>query len=140
MMGAPPFGSPKTFVKILQGKSTSPVGMLARAAGLEPVTLDSEENAMKAMTTESKVFSIYAIGVVRSGKRESRIRTHTVVDFRGAPPPGQEADPNEATAGATQPAPKPDSTASGSDSGSDNALKRATEASPAGNVVYFRVD
>jgi general secretion pathway protein K len=114
--------------------------MLAQAAGLEPVTLDSEENAMKAMTTESKVFSIYAIGLVRSGKRESRVRTHTVVDFRGAPQPGPEAAPEDAGAGSATPPQNADPGAADADSGSGTALKRATEASPAGNVVYFRAD
>jgi general secretion pathway protein K len=141
MMGAPPFGTPKTFVRILQGKSNSPVGMLAQAAGLEPVTFDSEENAMKAMTTESKVFSIYAVGVVRAGKRQSRIRTHTVVDFRGAPEPGQEADAADTGSGVgSATSPSTDTSAAPEGDSSGAALKRAIEASPAGNVVYFRVD
>jgi outer membrane receptor protein involved in Fe transport len=41
-----------------------------------------------AVTMESKVFSIYATGFVRSGKHETRSRIHAVVDFRGSPPPG----------------------------------------------------
>jgi general secretion pathway protein K len=114
--------------------------MLAQAAGLEPITFDSEENAMKAMTTESKVFSIYAVGVVRAGKRESRIRTHTVVDFRGAPPPGQEADPNLEPGSPGASSSTTDSSADAADTESGDALRRAMEASPAGNVVYFRVD
>jgi general secretion pathway protein K len=138
-MGAPPFGSPKAFVSVLKGKGM--LGPLFLAAGLEPVTLDSEENAMKAMTTESKVFSIYSAGVVRFGKRESRVATHTVVDFRGAPPPGQETNPDPNASG---------SSGTGGTTSSSQApaaqdtvgspLTRAIEASPAGNVVYFRID
>lgn len=139
-MGAPPFGSPKAFISVLKGKGM--LGPLFLAAGLEPVTLDSEENAMKAMTTESKVFSIYSAGVVRFGKRETRVATHTVVDFRGAPPPGQEANPDPSASGSSgtggttssSSSSNPDPTAVGS------PLTRAIEASPAGNVVYFRID
>ena len=137
-MGAPPFGSPKAFVSTLKGKGI--LGPMFVAAGLEPVTLDSEENAMKAMTTESKVFSLYAAGVVRSGKRESRVRTHTVVDFRGAPPPGQETNPDPSGSsgtGGTTSGPSPGSAAADT---MGSPLTRAIEASPAGNVVYFRID
>ena len=139
-MGAPPFWSPKVFINVLKGTGKSPIAALAKAAGLEPVVFDSEENAMKSMTTESKVFSIYAVGVVRAGKRETRARMQTVVDFRGAPAPGQGTEDRD-------PAQNPDAEtppASGSDAGAETdpgtALQRAVEASPAGNVVYFRID
>ena len=54
---------------------------------MEPVKFLSEAETIKAISTESKVFSIYATGFVRAGKRETRVRIHSVVDFRGAPPP-----------------------------------------------------
>ena len=36
------------------------------------------------MTAESKMFSIYADGVVPGFQRKTRIRLHAVVDFRNA--------------------------------------------------------
>jgi general secretion pathway protein K len=139
-MGAPPFSSPKVFINVLKGTGKSPIAALAKAAGLEPVVFDSEENAMKAMTTESKVFSIYAIGVVRAGKRESRVRTQTVVDFRGAPAPGQGTEDRDPTQNPDPQTPAGSASGTGADTDSGTALKRAVEASPAGNVVYFRID
>ena len=57
---------------------------------IEPIPIVSAAETAKMVTTESKVFSIYATGYVRSGKRESSVRVHAVVDFRGAPSPQQQ--------------------------------------------------
>ena len=84
--GAPLFGSPKGFIAAL--KQTNPmIGPLLKMMGLEPVTFASESEATKSITTESKVFSIIATGYVRSGQRQTKVRIHSVVDFRSAPPP-----------------------------------------------------
>lgn len=84
--GAPLFGSPKGFIAAL--KQTNPmIGPLLKMMGLEPVTFASEAEATKSITTESKVFSIIATGYVRSGQRQTKVRIHSVVDFRNAPPP-----------------------------------------------------
>ena len=139
-MGAPPFSSPKVFLSVLKGTGKSPVAMLAKAAGLEPVVFDSDENAVKAMTTESKVFSIYAVGVVRAGKRESRVRTQTVVDFRGAPAPGQGTEDRDPALDSQSGTQTSDDTQGDTSGDAGSPLKRAVDASPAGNVVYFRVD
>jgi hypothetical protein len=86
------------------------------------------------------VFSIYAVGVVRAGKRESRVRTQTVVDFRGAPAPGQGTEDRDPTQNPDPQTPAGSASGTGADTDSGTALKRAVEASPAGNVVYFRID
>lgn len=134
-MGAPPFGSPKVFINALEGKG--PMASLLAAAGLQPVKMLSADQAQKQMTTESKVFSIYATGVVRSGKRETRVNLHTVVDFRNAPPPGQpqQTDDPAATGTGTTTGDGGDQTATGPD-----ALTNVLKPNPAGNVVYFKVD
>ena len=49
------------------------------------------------LAVESKLFSIYATGVVKAGKRETRVRIHAVVDFRNAPPPGAAIAMNQAS-------------------------------------------
>jgi general secretion pathway protein K len=83
--GAPIFGSPKVFISTLAQQT--PIGVMLQAIGLSPIQFNSPEIAMKNITTESKVFSIMATGYVKTGKRETRQRIHTVVDMRGAPAP-----------------------------------------------------
>ena len=84
--GIPLFASPKAFIAAL--KQTNPmIGPILKVMGLDPVVFASENEATKAIATESKVFSLIATGYVRSGKRETKVRIHSVVDFRAAPPP-----------------------------------------------------
>jgi len=144
--GAPLFGSAKGFINALKCKGDM-FAALCKTAEMEPVQLLSEDQLRKGATVESKVFSIYATGYVRAGKRETRVRIHAVVDFRGAPPPG--AGPINANAGApatpSQPTPsagQPSSTP-GAQSGAQadpNAMTSVLEPSPAGNVIYYRVN
>lgn len=137
--GAPAFSSPKAFINALQGKGM--LGPLLTAAGLEPVVLASPSQAMDRMTTESKVFSIYATGRVKSGKRETRLQLHAVVDYRGAPPPPEAPvlDPNGTQTPANPPA-NPDPNATTPTDPDSAGLTRALAPSPAGNVVYFRIN
>lgn len=85
-MGAPVFFSPKAFINTMKGKGL--IGPMMTSMGIEPVVFLSESETMKMIATESKVFSIYADGVVPGYRRETRVRIHAVVDFRSAPPPG----------------------------------------------------
>ena len=82
-MGAPLFGSPTDFVKTMKGQGM--LGPMLTLMGMKPVKFQSESDFAKSISTESKVFSIYAVGVVKGYKRETRVRIHTVVDFRTAP-------------------------------------------------------
>lgn len=135
-LGAPPFSSPKAFINALQGKGL--LGPLMTAAGLTPVQVKSVSEAQKMLSTESKVFSVYSLGVVRSGKRETRVTVHAVVDYRDAPPPAEpkavsdEDETENQGPGVFEGQP---SNGQGTD-----ALTRALQPSPAGNVVYFRVN
>lgn len=86
MAGIPLFSSPQAFMNALTNKG--PFGEIFKAIGMEPVPFIAPGDAIKALSVESKLFSIYATGVVKSGKRETRVRVHAVVDFRNAPPPG----------------------------------------------------
>src|SRR6478752_367168 len=105
--GIPLFSSPTKFINSLSGK-TGPndlFGGMLKQLGMEPVPFLSPQEAGKALSVESKLFSIYATGVVKAGKRETRVRIHAVIDFRNAPPPGaattlaQMAQANAAMAG-----------------------------------------
>jgi len=86
--GVPMFGSAAAFTGTLTGKGGSPLAALTKEAGLEPIVFLSEQQAQQMISVESKLFSIYATGYVKSGKRETKVRIHAVVDFRNAPPPG----------------------------------------------------
>lgn len=86
MAGVPLFSSPDMFIAALSNKG--PFGQIFQSIGMEPVPFLSVDQAKKMIAVESKLFSMYATGVVKSGKRETRVRIHAVVDFRNAPPPG----------------------------------------------------
>jgi general secretion pathway protein K len=145
-MGAPIFGSPKVFVQALEGQGMT--AAIFSAVGLKPIELLSASQTLKAITTESKVFSIYATGHVTAGKRETRVRIHEVVDFRGAPPPlapivanalAGAADQNGQNA-QTQPTTTQSSTSKLPAGASDDAIAAAFQPSPAGNVLYYRMN
>ncbi|HEX4337881.1 MAG TPA: type II secretion system protein GspK [Polyangiaceae bacterium] len=85
--GAPVFTSANGFISTL--KQQSPIGLILKSLNLEPVVFSSEAEVKKAITAESKVFTIIATGRVKSGQRDSRVRINAVIDFRSAPTPAQ---------------------------------------------------
>ncbi len=142
--GAPLFGSPKDFIKVLKGQGL--LGpMLTAISGIEPVQFQSEAEALKMLTTESKVFSIYADGIVPGFRRKTTVRIHAVVDFRSAPPPGYPPLPPGATGvpGATgmptgtTPAA---STASADAADTQQAIAGAMAPNPGGTIIYWRTE
>jgi general secretion pathway protein K len=139
-MGAPLFSSPKGFINTLAQKSD--VGQMLKAIGLEPINFYSPSEAMKAISTESQVFSIVATGRVKAGKRETRSRVHAVVDLRGAPLPPQ-ASPQMLeqlnNLGMTN---VPQAPAAQLPAGADpnSAIAATFRPNPGGRIIYFRVD
>ncbi|MEP7051410.1 MAG: type II secretion system protein GspK [Pseudomonadota bacterium] len=133
------------------GGGGSPIATILKALGIEPIPLVSAAETQKAVTTESKVFSIYATGYVRSGKRQSMVHIHAVVDFRGAPSPQDLVKKAldalaQGTGGASAVAPPatgiqngPTGTGAASGTG-QTGIADALKPSPGGNVVYYRVD
>jgi hypothetical protein len=95
---------------------------------------------------ESKLFSIYATGIVKSGQRETRVHIHVVVDIRGAPPPGksrQAVDLAEALGMDTGSAPttnEPPDLSGLPEGASEEAISKALKPNPAGNIVYYRIN
>ncbi len=140
-MGAPLFGSPKDFVTAMSGQGQ--LGPLLATMGMKPVVFKSPAEFQKSITVESKMFSVYAVGVKKGYRRETRVKVHAVIDFRNAPnlqtlttgsaaaltPGGTPATPAAVpTAGATGAAPTADSIAA------------AMAPSTGGQVVYYRVE
>ena len=139
-MGAPLFNSPQDFTRTLKGEGR--LGPLV-STFFDKIVWDSELETQKAIATDSKMFSIYADGIVSGFRRKTRVRIHTVVDFRDAPAPGYPPlPPGGAGAGGTAGVPPPatTSTASGSGGQSQDAIKNFFLPNPGGTVIYFRIE
>jgi general secretion pathway protein K len=147
--GVPLFSSPKMFINALGNKG--PIGEMLKTVGVEPVPWLSEDQATKMISVESKLFSIYATGVVKAGKRETRVRIHAVVDFRNAPPPGAASTLNTAAQGLAQSAAGAGLGAAASGrSGSTGttpdpndpsaALAALLKPTPGGTIIHYKVE
>lgn len=135
--GIPVFRSPKKLREALQGKGD--FAQFFETAGLEPIVFISDAEFDKGLSLESKVFSIYAEGHVRQGKRETHVRLMAVVDFRKAPTVQDLLSQVSAGTPAgtpAQPAPSGDDATEDDTTGISGALVPST----AGRVVYFRVN
>ena len=144
--GIPLFSTGNEFIKAMQGQGM--VGQLLKALAIEPVTFKLASDAAKMVTAESKMFSLYADGIVPGYRRKTTVRIHTVIDFRGAPAPGAPLG-NQTTslttgAGGSSPASRPTAGtggaggAGGSSSGQD--LSAVMAPNPGGTVVYYRME
>jgi general secretion pathway protein K len=140
-MGAPLFGSARDFVQMMTGQGQ--LGPMLAAIGMKPVKFQSQSEFQKSISTESKMFSIYAVGVKKGYRRETRVKVHAVVDFRNAPAIGQQGG---LLAGAglpgtgTTPTPGTTGTATATPTGDPNAIAAANAPSTGGQFVYFRVE
>jgi general secretion pathway protein K len=134
-MGAPLFGSASDFVKTMEGQGM--LGPLLTVMGMKPVKFQSESDFTKSISVESKVFSIYAIGVVKGYKRQTRVKIHTVVDFRPSPSLLQTGTGS----GGTKTAPTaPAGGGGGQQIGSLNAMQAALDPNVGGQVLYFNIE
>jgi general secretion pathway protein K len=156
--GVPLFFSPKMFIKALSAKPAAPGappgasqggGPIAGILGMmqmEPVTFLSESQAEKMISVESKLFSVYATGMVKSGKRETRVRIHAVIDFRNAPPPGAASQLNQLSqamnqlgqAGVTPPTPPPGAAPNPNDP--NQLLAAILKPTPGGTIIHYKVE
>jgi general secretion pathway protein K len=107
---------------------------------MKPVKFQSETEFAKTITTESKMFSIYAVGVKKGYRRETRVKVHTVVDFRAAPALGATTGsgvPGTVPTSGTSPTTAPSGTTAGlTTDGFAAAVRPAT----GGQTVHFRVE
>jgi general secretion pathway protein K len=150
MAGVPLFSSPQAFLNALGNKG--PFGAIFKSLGMEPVPFLSLTEAAKALSVESKLFSIYATGVVKGGKRETRVRVHAVVDFRNAPPPGAAPLLNQMNQlnnalngqnGASPPSGVPPTTpGSGTPNPNDpsTVLQALLKPTPGGTIIHYKVE
>lgn len=139
-MGAPLFGSTRDFVAAMTGAGQ--LGPLLATLGMKPVQFKSQSEFQKSITVESKMFSIYAVGIKKGYRRETRVKVHAVVDFRNAPALGQTAPPPGTTgatpASGTTGAATPSSSSAAQQS--QDAILAAMQPSTGGQMAYFRVE
>jgi general secretion pathway protein K len=135
-MGMPLFGAPGDFIATMKGKGM--IGPLLTVLGVKPVAkFQSESEFSKSISTESKVFSIYAIGVVKGYKRETRVKIHAVADFRSAPV----VTPSAVTGAAGSTASQGTNSSTSSSSGQDpNAIAAALQPSVGGQILYYSIE
>jgi general secretion pathway protein K len=127
-MGAPLFGSPGDFITAMKGQGM--IGPLLTIMGVKPVKFQSESEFAKSIATESKVFSIYSVGVVKGYKRETRVKIHAVVDFRPAP-----SLLGGLSGGATPPV-----SSGASSSAAQEAITLAMQQGVGGQVLYYNIE
>ncbi|MFO0673626.1 MAG: type II secretion system protein GspK [Polyangiaceae bacterium] len=139
-MGAPLFGSANDFVQTMKGKGQ--IGPGASTFGMKPVQFKSDADFAKSVTTESKIFSVYARGFVSGYKRETKTSIHAVVDFRNAPAlSGGTGLPGLMGGLGGAPAPSASASASSKPPNQDpNAIAQAPAPNPGGQIVYFRIE
>jgi general secretion pathway protein K len=136
-MGAPIFSSPQDYINTMKGSGA--LGPMLTMLGMKPVKFLSESDFAKSITIESKMFSIYAVGIVKGYKRETRSSLVEVLDFRKAPviqgPSLQSVMGGASSASASATAAPTASAANAS-----GPIASATANNPAGQVIYFHVD
>lgn len=136
--GAAPAASAGGLMGGLSSMMTGSVPSL-EMMGIPPIVGLVDALLQKTLGVQSQVFSIYATGIVKSGRRETKTRIHVVVDMRGAPAPGDYLIKMAESAGllgsagaAASAAPLP------STSATTVATALPTGPQPDGNVVYYR--
>jgi general secretion pathway protein K len=141
-MGVPIFGNTDEFIATMKGEGL--LGPLLAGIGVKKVNFRSPNEFKKTIATESKVFSVYAVGVVKGYKRETRSLVHAVVDYRDAPPLGGRG-PGGAPGGA--PGGPPGGAPGGAPGLPGGTQLRGNEAflsalapNPGGRLLYFRVE
>jgi general secretion pathway protein K len=135
--GMPLFGSTTEFVNTVQGGGQFGK-LLFDTLQIPPVRFQSPAEAAKNFTTESKIFSIYATGEVTGYRRTTTVRMHMVVDYRGAPQIPNSLTPVGGPLGPGLPG-APTATATPTTTASPTTSASAP-ASPAGTVIYYRLD
>ena len=135
--GAPLFSSEKSFLSALRGKGM--LGTVLKALQVPPVKFLSESEIAKVLTTKSQVFSIYATGKATSGRHETRVRVHAVVDFQGSPLLSAKRT-GSATDAKGDPEDDSGPAARTTTDVAEEAILAALEPNPAGEIVYFRLE
>ncbi|MCL2447950.1 MAG: type II secretion system protein GspK [Polyangiaceae bacterium] len=138
-MGAPIFGQTSDFIATMKGQGM--LGPMLTALGMKPVTFGSESDFAKSISTESKVFSVYAVGVVKGYRRETRVRVHAVVDFRSAPTLSDLSSGMAGMLTGTQPSSTTGANSSAANAAaSGDAIAAAIGPAVGGSVLFYNIE
>ena len=156
--GVPLFGSAKELTGFLENGGQPPQGgnsaqamsvsgmilpMLTSALGvtLKPFKFQSKSTVERQLGNTSKIFSIYADGIVPGFRKTTKVRIHAVVDFRLAQGIGEAFGiiPAPGNGGAGQPPGSPPNNALAA-SMPPAAFNALMQSNPAGTVIYWRVE
>lgn len=66
------------------GSVSDMLGPIFSGLGLKPIKLKAPNDMKNYVDTRSRIFSIYADGVVPGYRRKTKVRIHAVIDMRGA--------------------------------------------------------
>ncbi|MFO0554889.1 MAG: type II secretion system protein GspK [Polyangiaceae bacterium] len=135
--GAPLFKSAKAFTRAMRGKGKG-VGPVFTALGLQPVEFSDVKRVEKAISVESRVFSIYVDGVIPGRNRETRVRIHDVVDFRSANELG--GDPAATSKSGSTTSEDEEAADSTTQELTPEQLAAAMASDPMGVIVYHRIE
>jgi general secretion pathway protein K len=150
--GIPLFSTEKDFVATMQGQGL--LGPILASMGVKPITFKNPGEITKQITLKSKVFGIYATGVVKGLRRTTKVTIHAVIDYRAASALGA-AFGQVPQAGGTGATGLPNAAAStvpvnngaaGSRNNQDPSqmtpeqLAQVMATNPAGTVLYWRVE
>ena len=141
----PIFTKPSDFPNLLKtGNIGGPLGsmlgpMLAPLLAQAGLPCGLNAGANKQFTVTSRVFSIYADGVVPGRKRTTRVRVHAVVDTRAANPLGQGSPLPGSNPSGINNSTSPTGTGSASDTPPVDPMQ-LLNSSPLGRIVYYRIE
>ncbi|MEM6790165.1 MAG: type II secretion system protein GspK [Myxococcota bacterium] len=143
-MGAPVFNKGSQFVAMMEGKGAK--GELLTGQGFIPVKFQNKRELKNRISTTSKIFSIYAAGVVPNGSRETRVGVHAVIDFRNATEIDQQNPAAQAAAARGGAAAGQAGAATGAAAGANGGsadptadLMQQLTSNPGGKIIYYRV-
>ncbi len=147
--GIPLFMKKDDFVKTMQGQGL--LGPILTSMGVKPVTFTNPNEITRQIRLVSKVFSIYATGVVKGFRRTTKVTIHAVVDYRvasvlgtpfGAAGGTTGGSPQTATGSTVPPPGGPANTRNNQDPSqmTPDQLAQILATNPAGTIVYWRVE
>lgn len=127
--GLTPFPSKKAFTSALKGQGL--LGSILSSMGVTPISLGVTDKVLQdQIRVDSKVFSIYAEGIVPGYNKEMRLRIHAVIDFNAATNLGG-TQAGGTSSGTPAPSTPSDPT---------QAAQQALLSDPLGSVVYWRIE
>jgi general secretion pathway protein K len=137
-MGAPIFSSTQDYINTMKGSGA--LGPMLAMIGMKPIKFLSESDFAKSITIESKMFSIYAVGIVKGYKRETRTSIIEALDFRKAPTVQGPSLASLLASGSASASSSGTAAPNVNQSSASGPITSATANNPAGQVIYFHID